>query len=247
MQSIVVGCRLKVIEVRLQPFERGLYIDLLSLSESQIESCRMHINRLPISKRFIYSSSSLNMWSVFAQQNEAYLIWTEDDRKLLSYYRLISRYLTDEMKEERAELEMKHVIVFGEIYPPSNRVMREAHGAQDDYSLYHKMENIMDKETNLNDSQRAHLLQLYKEKLQQLGDDEFFNSFDEIREECYKQIGVSLPPSIPFYTDPVHSAASTLGRQGGKVKSESKSLSSRSNGKKGGRPKVNKSLDMEDI
>lgn len=105
----------------------------------------------------------------------------------------------------------------------------------------------MDKEINLNDSQRAHLLQLYKSKLQQLGDDVFFNNFDEIREECYKQIGVSLSTSIPFYVDPIHSAASTLGRQGGKVRSESKSLSSRVNGKKGGRPKTNRSLDMEDI
>lgn len=78
------------------------------------------------------------MWKMFARQDRAYLIWTEDDRKLLSYYRLISGYLTKDMKEERAELEMKHVIVFGEIYPPSNRAMREAWGAQDDISKYYK-------------------------------------------------------------------------------------------------------------
>lgn len=160
--------------------------------------------------------------------------------------------------------------------------------------------------SELNDLQRANLLQLYKSKLQQLGDDKFFNKFDEIREECYETLGIlsedkmrnlqivrmctyedtklvvnSIPAevdcswcdakagdthamscqygerykqaeeilaqSISFYVDPVHSAASTLGRQGGKVKSEPKSNSSRSNGKKGGRPKVNKSLDMEDI
>lgn len=167
--------------------------------------------------------------------------------------------------------------------------------------------------SELNDQQRAQLLQLYKEKLQELGDDVFFNNFDSIREECHKQMGVSLEAidnkakkslpyssrlagllacscadlhegqhpfygstispedlatqisqaiqevlthkeesqssksSIPFYFDPVHLAASTLGRQGGKVKSESKSSSSRSNGKKGGRPKVNRLLDMDDI
>lgn len=97
--------------------------------------------------------------------------------------------------------------------------------------------------TELNDQQRAHLLQLYKSKLQQLGDDEFFNNFDEIREECYKSMGVQLrpsqpsQPSIPFYIDPVHSAASTLGRKGGLSKSPAKTFSSRENGKKGGRPK----------
>lgn len=39
------------------------------------------------------------------------------------------------------------------------------------------------------------------------------------------------------YIDPVHSAASTLGRLGGQAKSPAKSTSSRENGRKGGRPK----------
>lgn len=42
---------------------------------------------------------------------------------------------------------------------------------------------------------------------------------------------------VPYYIDPVHSAASTLGRLGGKVKSPAKSTSSRENGRKGGRPR----------
>lgn len=42
-----------------------------------------------------------------------------------------------------------------------------------------------------------------------------------------------------YYLDPVHigTAASHLGRLGGQAKSEAKKLSSRENGKKGGRPK----------
>lgn len=53
-----------------------------------------------------------------------------------------------------------------------------------------------------------------------------------------------------YYIDPVHSpsyAASSLGRLGGSVKSEAKSTASRANGRKGGRPKSTKSIDMEDI
>lgn len=46
---------------------------------------------------------------------------------------------------------------------------------------------------------------------------------------------ISTP--VPFYIDPVHSAASTLGRLGGQAKSPDKSTSSRENGRKGGRPK----------
>lgn len=55
--------------------------------------------------------------------------------------------------------------------------------------------------------------------------------------------------SISFYIDPIHSAASTLGKLGGQARSESKSTSSRENGRKGGRPKKQKEiqLDMGDI
>lgn len=94
--------------------------------------------------------------------------------------------------------------------------------------------------SELNDSQRAHLLQLYRAKLQQLGDDVFFDKFDEIREECYESMGIEMESEIS-------QAASQLGKRGGSSKSESKSLSSRSNGKKGGRPKATQLLDMEDI
>lgn len=56
---------------------------------------------------------------------------------------------------------------------------------------------------------------------------------------------------IPFYVDPVHSTVSILGKLGGQDKSEVKSMSSRENGRKGGRPKKQKEitiqLDMEDI
>lgn len=79
--------------------------------------------------------------------------------------------------------------------------------------------------------------------------------------ERYKQVqqltqsGKSLPEIIPDYmekawgefADSLSSAASKLGRLGGLVKSEAKSSSSRVNGRKGGRPKSTKSIDMEDI
>jgi hypothetical protein len=69
------------------------------------------------------------------------------------------------------------------------------------------------------------------------------------KEELKNRIVLSYSPrkidravEIPFYTDPIqsiHSAASTLGKLGGQVSSPSKSISSRLNGKKGGRPKKN--------
>lgn len=183
---------------------------------------------------------------MFACQGKDYLTWTEDDRKLLSYYRLISRYLTSEMKADKAELEMKHVLVFGEIYPPSNRAMIEAHGACDEYSLYHKMENVMDKEIGLNDSQRAQLLILYKSKLQSLGDEAFFDQFDSIRRQCYEKIGINLEEMERS------KAASKLGKHGGESTSEAKSQAARENGKRGGRKKQDQSnnqlgLSLEDI
>jgi hypothetical protein len=51
---------------------------------------------------------------------------------------------------------------------------------------------------------------------------------------------------VPFYIDPIHTAASLLGRKGGLSKSESKSISSCQNGKKGGRPK-DELLNVDDI
>lgn len=61
--------------------------------------------------------------------------------------------------------------------------------------LKEEIEPIMS--IDLNDQQRAHLLQLYKEKLQQLGDDKFFEQFDTIREECYKSMGIELDKNQP--------------------------------------------------
>lgn len=46
---------------------------------------------------------------------------------------------------------------------------------------------------------------------------------------------------------PKNVSAASLGRLGGSVKSEAKSTSSRANGRKGGRPKSTKSIDMGDI
>lgn len=183
------------------------------------------------------------------------------------------------------------------------------------------------------DSQRAQLLQIYKDKIIQLGEEEFFARFDEIREEAHRTIGVEseyephdnrpyavnctdgkgilqshlaegyiISPTgrrigamcrscaqvvieeyqtklgqtwtfepqdwrpvtqeqirvgvegrglhqlaeMGTYIDPIHSSAATLGRLGGRARSEAKTTSSRSNGKKGGRPSV-KQLDLEEI
>lgn len=46
------------------------------------------------------------------------------------------------------------------------------------------------------------------------------------------------------YVDPIHSSAAVLGRLGGKVKSEAKTLAVRENGKKGGRPKKQSTVDV---
>lgn len=187
---------------------------------------------------------------MFGHQDRAYLIWSENDRLKLSYYRLISRCLTSEMKEEKAELEMKHVLVFGEIYPPSNKAMIEAHGAHDEYSLYHKTRNVMDKEIGLNDSQRAQLLILYKSKLQSLGDEIFFDQFDSIRCQCYGEIGIDLEEMEAMER---LKAASKLGKHGGESTSEVKSQAARENGKRGGRkkstnqPSRQSGLSLEDI
>ena len=56
-----------------------------------------------------------------------------------------------------------------------------------------------------------------------------------------------LKKDVPFYVDPVRSAASSLGRLGGLSKSDTKVAASRENGRKGGRPKSTQSIDMDEI
>ena len=106
----------------------------------------------------------------------------------------------------------------------------------------------MDKEVvNLTDSQRAELLQLYKSKLIQLGDDTFFDRFDSIRRECYNEIGIDLDE---IERADRARAAQQLGRKGGESTSDSKSSAARENGRKGGRPKSShksQSIDMDEI
>lgn len=106
----------------------------------------------------------------------------------------------------------------------------------------------VDKEmTNLTDSQRAKLLQLYKSKLTQLGDDTFFDQFDSIRRECYNEMGVDLDEMER--ADRAR-AAQQLGKHGGESTSDSKSSAARENGRKGGRPKSShksQSIDMDEI
>lgn len=133
--------------LRLQPFNRGLYIDLSTLPDKNRDIARLLAKEQAkyISHRFLYSSTSLNMWRMFACQSSPILTWSDSNRLRLSYYRLISRYLTPAMKEEKAELEIKHVLVFGECYPASIEAMIRAHGAEDIYSIYQKEEESKDK------------------------------------------------------------------------------------------------------
>lgn len=42
------------------------------------------------------------------------------------------------MAVSKEELEMKHILVFGEKYPASVRAMIESHGTEDFYSVYYK-------------------------------------------------------------------------------------------------------------
>lgn len=100
----------------------------------------------------------------------------------------------------------------------------------------------MDKDSNKRTSIRDHLIQEYKQRLETLGEEEFFRQFEEIRIECHKIVGAFVEDSNNQldYIDPIHLpsyAASTLGRLGGLAKSEVKAQSSKENGKKGGRPK----------
>lgn len=101
----------------------------------------------------------------------------------------------------------------------------------------------------LNDSQRAQLLQLYKSKLQSLGDEVFFDQFDSIRRKCYDEIGINIEEMEAMERS---KAASKLGKHGGESTSESKSQAARENGKRGGRKKQDQSnnqlgLSLEDI
>lgn len=100
--------------------------------------------------------------------------------------------------------------------------------------------------SGLNDSQRAQLLLLYKEKLQSLGDEAFFDDFDNIKRKCYSQIGVDVDV---MEAQERANAASKLGKRGGESTSDDKVKASRENGRKGGRKKgvtVNQ-LSLEDI
>lgn len=99
---------------------------------------------------------------------------------------------------------------------------------------------------NLSDSQRAQLLILYKEKLQSLGDEIFFDQFDSIRHECYSQIGVDLDA---IEAQERSNAASKLGKRGGESTSDDKVKAARENGRKGGRKKgvTVSQLSLEDI
>lgn len=103
--------------------------------------------------------------------------------------------------------------------------------------------------TELNDSQRAQLLILYKEKLQSLGDEAFFDQFDSIRRQCYDEIGINLEE---IEAQERSNAASKLGKRGGESTSDDKVKAARENGRKGGRKKGDKSinqlgLSLEDI
>lgn len=263
--------------LRLQPFSRGLYIDLSSLPDKYRDIGRLVAKEQAkwISHRFIYSSASLSMWQMFACQSSPILIWSEDDRLTLSYYRLISKYLSPIMKEKKAELEMKCILVFGERYPPSNRAMRQAHGAADSYSVYQKerekeeMSLLYVPPLMVHDKPCAGLgLISYRYKGRygwiMIG---AHNNADALREagrstdelitienlqvwDKEKSCYLDLDNKQLNYIDPIHSssyAASSLGRLGGLVKSEAKSTSSRANGRKGGRPKSTKSIDMDEI
>lgn len=102
--------------------------------------------------------------------------------------------------------------------------------------------------SDLTDSQRAQLLQLYKSKLQSFGDEAFFDQFDSIRRQCYLQIGINLEEMEAMERS---KAASKLGKHGGESTSESKSQAARENGKRGGRKKSTNQpslgLNLEDI
>lgn len=118
-------------------------------------------------------------------------IWSHSNEKKLSYYRLLSREggLTDEVREERRQLEEKFTRITGEVFPGTVKGRVAATGMEDEHSIHYKR-----------------------------------------REEEYREINFN---------------ASELGRLGGKVKSEVKSIAARENGKKGGRP--SKQLDIDDI
>ena len=101
--------------------------------------------------------------------------------------------------------------------------------------------------TGLNDQQRAQLLQLYKSKLFQLGDDAFFDDFDNIRRECFNEIGISIEE---IEAAERAKAAKQLGKRGGESTSDDKVNAARENGRKGGKKKSDKSqlgLSLEDI
>lgn len=103
---------------------------------------------------------------------------------------------------------------------------------------------------DLTDPQRAQLLQLYKSKLQSLGDEVFFGDFDSIRRQCYDEIGIDLEEIEAMERS---KAASKLGKHGGESTSEAKSQAARENGRKGGRkksanqPSNQLGLSLEDI
>ena len=101
---------------------------------------------------------------------------------------------------------------------------------------------------DLDNSQRSQLLQLYKSKLLQLGDEAFFDQFDTIRRECYSQIGMNIEEIEAM--ERVKSAKQ-LGKRGGESTSNDKVQAARENGREGGRKKretVNQlGLSLEDI
>lgn len=102
---------------------------------------------------------------------------------------------------------------------------------------------------DLTDSQRAQLLLLYKSKLQSLGDEAFFDDFDNIRRKCYDEIGINLEEMEAMERS---RSARQLGKHGGSSTSESKSQAARENGKRGGRKKSTNQpsqlgLSLEDI
>lgn len=65
--------------------------------------------------------------------------------------------------------------------------------------------------------------------------------------DLYSYLDAGLDPIHVYPKLDIPLSASTLGHLGGLAKSEAKSTSSRENGRKGGRPKSTKSIDMEDI